>query len=157
MASIWVSPDVVDKAMIVVVHEAHSALAVWKGRSRIDVYDLAGEWHRIVQPYAPEEEGLWSRDDLLVSAAETLVAAKPPTTVSPRPDPALHIDVDRLAGAWLVRAEPSGYALWNGAEDVDVFAPDGTHVCWAKVPSADVPHTSQLMVELLELTPRLAA
>ena len=121
MARIWVSPDVVDKAMIVVVHEARlRALAVWKGRSRIDAYDLAGEWHRIVQPYAPEEEGLWTHDHLLASAAETLAAARPPTKASPRPEPALHIDVDRLAAAWLVRAEPSGYALWNGAEDVDV-------------------------------------
>ena len=125
MASIWVSPDVVDKAMIVVVHGAHGALSVWKGRSRIDAYDLAGDWHRIVQPFAPEEEGLWTRDDLRASAAATLAAAGPPTKASPRPEPALHIDVDRLAAAWLVRAEPSGYALWNGADDVDVFAPDG--------------------------------
>ena len=81
----------------------------------------------------------------------------PPATTSGPPEDAVFVEVDRLAEARLVRAATFGYAIWNGSDNVDVFAPDGSQVCWARVDIADLPSISQLMVELLEFTQRLAA
>ncbi|HXX90909.1 MAG TPA: hypothetical protein VEI83_11890 [Acidimicrobiales bacterium] len=157
MDGIWVAPDVIDKAMIVVVHEARCALAVWKGRSRIDVYDLAGAWHRIAQPYAPDEEGMWTRADLLAAARATIDSSGAPTRPGDRPETALYVEVAMLEAAQLIRADASGYALWTADESVDVYGADGAHLCWARIGALDVPTTSQLMVELLSFTARIAA
>jgi len=156
----WVAPDVVDKAMVVLVDARQRALAVWKGRGRVDVYDAAGNWQHVSQIYTPSEEGLRCRTDVLGDAAATLVEVlgRSHGRLSPeRRGKGMLFDVDRLMDAHLVRATPSGYALWDGIDTVDVFARDGSHVCWAKVACPDLPSASQLMVELLALAPRLAA
>jgi hypothetical protein len=156
----WIAPDVVDKAMVVLVDAHHRALAVWKGRGRIDVYDAAGDWHHVTQVHTPDEEGLRCRTDMLGDAASTLVEVieRSGDTLAPElTGRGLCFDVDRLMDAHLVRASASGYALWGGGDTVDVYGRDGGHVCWARVACADLPTASQVMVELLALAPRLAA
>jgi hypothetical protein len=156
----WIAPDVVDKAMVVLVDAHHRALAVWKGRGRIDIYDAACDWHHVAQVHTPDEEGLRCRTDMLGDAASTLVAVidRSGDSLAPeRTGTGLCFDVDQLMDAHLVRASVSGYALWSGGDTVDVYGRDGEHVCWAKVARADLPTASQVMVELLALAPRLAA
>jgi hypothetical protein len=156
----WIAPDVVDKAMVVLVDAHHRALAVWKGRGRIDVYDAAGDWHHVTQVHTPDEEGLRCRTDMLGDAASTLVdvIGRSEASLAPeRTGTGLSFDVERLMDAHLVRATVSGYALWSGDDTVDVYGRDGAHVCWAKLSCADLPTASQVMVELLALAPRLAA
>jgi hypothetical protein len=156
----WIAPDVVDKAMVVLVDAHHRALAVWKGRGRIDVYDAAGDWHHVAQVHLPAEEGLRCRTDMLGDAATTLVdvIGRSEDSLSPeRIGRGLCVDVDRVMDAHLVRATASGYAVWCGGDTVDVYGRDGAHVCWARVACPDLPTASQVMVELLALAPRLAA
>jgi len=160
VAGMWVAPDVVDNAMVVLVDAHQRAMAVWKGHGRIDIYDAAGDWHHVSEICTLDEEGLRCRTDVLGYAAATLVdiIRRRESLLSPeRPGNGLSFDVGRLMDAHLVRATPTGYALWGGADTVDVFARDGAHVCWAKMACPDVATASQLMAELLALTPRLAA
>jgi hypothetical protein len=160
VAGMWIAPDVVDKAVVVLVDARRRALAVWKGRGRVDVYDAGGDWHHVSQVHSPDEEGLRNRTDMLGDAATTLVEVieRSGGELSPeRTGRGLCFDVERLMDAHLVRATTSGYALWDGGETVDVYGRDGRHVCWAKVACHDLPTASQLMVELLALAPRLAA
>ncbi len=151
MATIRVPPEIVDKALAVLVDESRGALAVWKGRGRIDLHDVSGSWHETSFPYPRQEEGLWSRDDVLRFVAEALASATPPPPGAATLGAAVTIDVTQLCRAELVRATALGYALWQGAETVDVFAADGVHLRSVRVPAGDLLTMSLLMHDLLEV------
>ena len=160
MGTVSVAPEVVDKALAVVVDERRGTLAVWKGRSRIDLHDLAGGWHDTAIASTLDDHGAWTRPEVLGFARSALVAA-PPLTADTRPAPEgpghhglIRAETADLHRAWLVRARPSGYALWNGADVVDVFDTHGSHRRAVRVPPADLFTLAQLMLDLLALARR---
>jgi len=159
MTEIWVAPGVIDRAMVVAFSASgHSGgtLAVWKGRSRVDVYDPAGNWLATSRLGDEAEEGTWSRADALAHAEDALRGVAAPMTMPP-PLGAVLVDVDELGSARLVRANPGGYAIWGAGEDVDTYGADGTHLSWARAPWTDVPTASQSLLDLLQYSTRLAA
>ncbi|MHB8682415.1 MAG: hypothetical protein ACYDA2_10030 [Acidimicrobiales bacterium] len=147
----WISvpPEVIDRALAVVVDTQRGAVAVWKGRSRIDVYDLGGRWQQTSRPYPREEEGLWSRTDVLTQAQRALIDAAPLRREPADTGDGLRVDVEALGAARLVRASDCGYALWGGGDAVDVYSPDARHLRWIHVDEHDVSRLSQRMVDLL--------
>lgn len=151
MPIIEVPPGIIDRALAVVVDEARAMLAVWKGRSRIDVYGLDRNWHQVVRPYALEEEGMWSREDIVAAAATLLGSFEPPADADAVDGPMLSVDLTRLREAGLVRARQSGYAIWDGNERVDVFTTGGHLDSQIHAPGADLAEISQLMTELLDI------
>jgi hypothetical protein len=151
MPTIELPPDIVDKALVVVVDEQRSAIAVWKGRGRVDLHDAGGTWHETLHPYPRHEEGTWSRDDVLRYATGALSSASPPAPALPCLGSSVNIEADALRSARLVRATALGYALWNGDDAIEVHAADGTHLRSFRVPTSDLPTISQLMLDLLEV------
>lgn len=149
MSWISVPPEVIDRALAVLVDTRRGTVAVWKGRSRIDVYDLGGRWQQTLRPYPREEEGMWSRSDVLVEAERALADAVPLHRDQAAPEDGLRVDAQTLAAARLVRAFDAGYALWDGVDGVDVFSPDGRHLRWIHVDEHDVSTLSQRMIDLL--------
>ena len=160
MGSVSVAPEVVDKALAVVVDARRGTLAVWKGRSRIDLHDLSGDWHDTAVASALDDHGAWTRPEVLGFARSALVAAPPvaAAAASVEDGPGHHglirAETADLQRAWLVRARPSGYALWNGADVVDVFDGHGSHRRAVRVPPADLLTLAQLMLDLLALARR---
>ncbi|HLX88849.1 MAG TPA: hypothetical protein VKR22_10400 [Acidimicrobiales bacterium] len=151
MPVIRIPPEIVDKGLAVLVDEARSALAVWKGRGRIDLYDFSGTWHKTSHPYPREEEGLWSRDDVLGLIAEALASCDPPKKPAAPTGPTIRVDVDELSAAQLVRARPLAYALWNGRQSVEISSADGLRLRSVRVPAADLLTMSHLMHDILEV------
>lgn len=151
MGTIEIPPDMVDKALAVLVDDARSVLAVWKGRGRVDLYDFTGTWHEVTHPYPRQEEGLWSRDDVLRSVAETLATAEPPPPIGVPLGATIKLELKELCQAQLVRATPLVYALWKGAETIDIYSRDGLQLRTVRVPTSDLPTISQLMHDILEV------
>jgi hypothetical protein len=154
MTTLSVVPHVVDGALAVVVDDARRAVAVWKGRSRIELHDVAGTWQETVSPYPAGQPGLWTRQEVLAYAADALSALTPRTPPESANGDGVHVDVEDLQRAWLLRAKPSGYALWDGGETVDVYTAEGTHLRAVRVPAADLSTLSHLMLDLLALARR---
>lgn len=156
METISVVPNVVDGALAVVVDESQGTVAVWKGRSRIELHDLGGTWLQTVSPYPAGQPGLWTRQEVLTYAADALTAIAPPRRRAPmsEDETSIQIAVDDLQRAWLLRAKPSGYALWDGGDTVDVYTADGTHLRAVRVPAADLSTLSHLLLDLLALARR---
>lgn len=156
MQTMSVVPHVVDGALAVVVDESHGTVAVWKGRSRIELHDLGGTWLQTVSPYPAGQPGLWTRQEVLTYAADALTAIAPPTRPASTSDgePSIQVAVDDLQRAWLLRAKQSGYALWDGGDTVDVYTAEGTHLRAVRVPSADLSTLSHLLLDLLALARR---
>jgi hypothetical protein len=154
MHTMSVVPHVVDGALAVVVDDARRTIAVWKGRSRIELHDTAGTWQETVSPYPAGHPGLWTRHEVLAYAADALSAIAPRPVRDSRHDGTVHVAVDDLERAWLLRARPSGYALWDGGETVDVYSSEGTHLRAVRVPAADLSTLSHLMLDLLALARR---
>ena len=152
MPTSQVSPEILDKALAVLVDDQRGVLAVWKGRGRIDLHDLAGGWHETSHPYPRDEEGMWSRDDILGLMTRALEAAEPPRVRVAALGQALRVDVTALCNASLVRATALGYALWDGQETIAVHRADGRELRRVRVPPGNLPTMSQLMLDLLELT-----
>lgn len=157
MATIEVPPEIVDRALMVVVDGPRRILAVWKGRGRVDLHDLSGTWHETLHPYPRHEEGTWSRDDVLRYAESALESSVPPEPSLPAFGPAVQVEVGALTAARLVRATDAGYALWDGHEAIDVHGAGGTHLQTLRVPPGDLATMSRLMHDVLDLFPRLAA
>ena len=157
MGSVSVVPEIVDKALAVVVDERRGTLAVWKGRSRVDLHDLAGAWHDTVVASPVDDHGLWTRAEVL-AFARTALGAVPAAPVVSALDALdrrmLQAETADLQRAWLVRARPGGYALWNGTDVVDVFDAGGAHRRAVRVPPADLSTLAQLMLDLLALAHR---
>ncbi|HZU80877.1 MAG TPA: hypothetical protein VE991_13245 [Acidimicrobiales bacterium] len=151
MATIEVPPGILDRALAVVVDEPRRALAVWKGRSRIDLYGLDHSWHEVSRPYPLEEEGMWTREDVVSLAADLLARHDAPPSAAPVAGPMLKADADWLHHAVLVRARPTGYALWDGCDGIDAFSAEGRHLSHVHAPAADLARLSRLMVEMLDL------
>lgn len=156
MPTIQVPPDILDKALAVLVDDQRAVLAVWKGRGRIDLHDLAGSWHETSHPYPRDEEGMWSRDDILRLMAEALAAAEPPRVRVANSGLALRVEVGALCRAALVRATALGYALWDGQETIAVHGADGRELRTVRVPPGNLLTMSQLMLDLLELSELIA-
>ncbi len=154
MQSISVVPHVVDGALAVVVDDARRTVAVWKGRSRIELHDPDGTWEHTVSPYPAGEPGLWTRQEVLAYAADALSAVAPRPSSGTSVQSTVNVTVADLERAWLLRAKPSGYALWDGGEAVEVFGPDGTQLRAVRVPPADLSTLSHLMLDLLALARR---
>ena|SRR5579872_6204090 len=156
MHSISVAPQVVDGALAVVFDESRRTVAVWKGRCRIELHHIGGTWHQTVSPYPAGRPGLWTRQEVLAYAADALSAAVPRTSGDTTNDgeDGIQITVDDLQRAWLLRAKPSGYALWDGSDTVDVYTAEGTHLRAVRVPAADLSTLSHLMLDLLALARR---
>lgn len=157
MHSISVVPQVVDGALAVVFDESHRTVAVWKGRCRIELHDVGGTWQQTVSPYPAGRPGLWTRQEVLAYAADALSAAAVPRDGVGTPtdgEDGVQITVDDLQRAWLLRAKPSGYALWDGSDTVDVYTAEGTHLRAVRVPAADLSTLSHLMLDLLALARR---
>jgi hypothetical protein len=155
MHTLSVHPQVVDGALAVVVDDACLTVAVWKGRSRIELHDVGGTWQETVSPYPAGQPGLWTRQEVLAYAADALSAFAPRTSAHAGDnDDGVHISVDDLQRAWLLRAKSSGYALWDGGETVDVYTTDGSHLRAVRVPAADLSTLSHLMLDLLALARR---
>jgi hypothetical protein len=150
MATIRVPPEVVDRALAIVVDEDNATVAVWKGRSRVDIYGLDSAWHEVMRPYPLEEEGLWSRDEVVAKTVEALAEHQRPANAAPVRGPMVEIDARVAERAGLVRARRGGYAIWDGAGAVDVFADDGTLIRHVSVPDHDLLGASRLMADLLE-------
>jgi hypothetical protein len=154
MGAVSVAPEVVDKALAVVVDERGGTVAVWRGRSRIDLHDLSGTWHDTAIASPLDDHGAWTRAEVLAFAHRAL-AAVPPLAPDPSTErPRLRVETADLRRAWLVRARPTGYALWNGADVVDVFDREGTHRRAVRVPPADLSTLAQLMLDLVALAGR---
>lgn len=154
MGVVSVAPEVVDKALALVVDERRGTLAVWRGRSRIDLHDLAGDWHDTAVASAVDDHGAWTRPEVLAFARTALTAAPPVADPDHPVRPMLRAETADLQRAWLVRARPSGYALWNGSDVVDVFDAGGAHRRAVRVPPADLSTLAQLMLDLLALARR---
>lgn len=156
MHTMSVVPHVVDGALAVVVDESRRTVAVWKGRSRIELHDVGGTWDQTVSPYPAGQPGLWTRHEVLAYATDALSAVAPRSALPAASDGegTVHITVDDLQRAWLLRAKPSGYALWDGGETVDVYTAEGTHLRAVRVPAADLSTLSHLLLDLLALARR---
>jgi len=154
MSTLSVVPHVVDGALAVVVDDTRSTVAVWKGRSRIELHDVAGTWQETVSPYPAGHPGLWTRQEVLAYAADALSAVAPRTPDDREDDDRVHVAEGDLERAWLLRAKPSGYALWDGGETVDVYTAEGAHLRAVRVPAADLSTLSHLMLDLLALARR---
>lgn len=155
MTTIHVDPTIIDKAMIVMVQPEREIIGVWKGRSRVDLYDFSGEWHEMSRAFARQEEGLWSRDDMLVKVA-SLVASADPNVRGLHAASEIAVSVESLCSSSLIRANRFGSVAWDGVNKLTGFAADGTEVCSARVEVGDLPSISQLLRDLLALLPRLA-
>ena len=151
MGTVSVAPEIVDKALAVVIDERRATLAVWKGRSRIDLHDLTGSWHDTAVASPVDDHGLWTRAEVLTFARTALRAVPAPESVPPADRGLVQAETADLQRAWLVRARSSGYALWNGADVVDVFDDGGAHRRAVRVPPADLSTLAQLMLDLLAL------
>lgn len=151
VATIRVPPAIVDKALAVAIDEERGTIAVWKGRGRIDIYDLSGTWHEISHPYPRHEEGLWSRDDVMRFVAEALAGAEPPPIYKEVPESTVALDVAAVCRAQLIRATALGSAMWQGGESIDVYSASGSSLRSVRVPPSDLVTISQLMNDLLEL------
>lgn len=152
-----IRPDIVDGALAVVVDPSRPALAVWKGRDHIDLHDPSGVWHEVAPPLPFDARSDLERDAVIAHAARALEATEPPAPATAdvaATGTTVLIDVDDLQGAWMVRARPWGYALWDGGQNVDLFAADGTHRRTVPVASADLSTLSHLMLDLLALIRR---
>jgi hypothetical protein len=156
MHMISVAPPVVDGALAVVVDASSRTVAVWKGRSRIELHDVGGAWQQTVSPYPAGQPGLWTRQEVLTYAADALRAVVPPEGrhSTPQDQDGIRISTDDLQRAWLLRAKSSGYALWDGGDTVDVYTAEGTHLRAVRVPSADLSTLSHLLLDLLALARR---
>lgn len=154
MSTLSVVPHVVDGALAVVVDDTGRTVAVWKGRSHIELHDMSGTWQETVSPYPAGQPGLWTRQEVLAYAADALSAVAPRTTDDPEDDDRVHVAARDLERAWLLRAKPSGYALWDGGDTVDVYTAEGTHLRAVRVPAADLSTLSHLMLDLLALARR---
>ena len=154
MGTVSVAPEVVDKALAVVVDERRATVAVWRGRSRIDLQDLSGTWHDTAQASPLDDHGSWTRAEVLAFAHRALGAVAPLASDPPADHPMLRCETADLQRAWLVRARPTGYALWNGADIVDVFDHEGDHRRAVRVPPADLSTLAQLMLDLVALAGR---
>ncbi|MDE3085775.1 MAG: hypothetical protein KGJ77_03325 [Acidobacteriota bacterium] len=149
-----VAPEVVDKALAVVVDERRATVAVWRGRSRIELHDLAGTRHDTAVASPLDDQGSWTRAEVLAFAHRALGAVVPIAPGPPAGHPMLQVETADLQRAWLVRARPTGYALWNGADVVDVFDHEGAHRRAVRVPPADLSTLAQLMLDLVALAGR---
>lgn len=159
MGAVAVVPEIVDGALAVVVDEARSALAVWKGQSRIELHDLGGRWSEAVIPQSLAIHESWGRADVLLraSVALTEVAGSPPVaapSAEAAPAGTVHVELEHLHGSWLVRAKRWAYALWDGANSVDVYTAEGAHRREIRVPATDLSSLSHLMLDLLALARR---
>lgn len=154
MQTISVVPQVVDGALAVVVDEGLRTVAVWKGRSRIELHDLHGTWQDTISPYPAGQPGLWTRHEVLAYAADALSAMAPRPESDGVPAETVTMAVSDLQRAWLLRAKPSGFALWDGGETVEVYSADGVHLRAVRVPPADLSTLSHLMLDLLALARR---
>ena len=154
MSTLSVVPHVVDGALAVVVDDTRRTVAVWKGRSRIELHDVSGTWQETVSPYPAGQPGLWTRQEVLAYAADALSALAHRAPELPGDDDRVQVAEDDLERAWLLRAKPSGYALWDGGETVDVYTAEGTHLRAVRVPAADLSTLSHLMLDLLALAHR---
>src|SRR5579884_579796 len=130
MRMLSIVPHVLDGALAVVVDDSTGAVAVWKGRSRIEIHDLAGSWQETVSPYPAGQPGLWTRQEVLAYAGDALCSLAPPKgpRSMSRAEEGILVAVEDLQRAWLLRAKSSGYALWDGGDTVDVYTADGTHL-----------------------------
>jgi hypothetical protein len=156
--AVSVAPEIVDGALAVVVNETSGAMAVWKGRSRIDLFALDGAWHEAAGLGQAGEHGTWAREEVLAFSVRALTAALANTERSPsepsRSAPApgqnlLRIGVEELRRAWLVRARAKGYTLWDGTGVVGVYDSDGLRRQQVRVTPADLASLSRLMHDLL--------
>lgn len=160
MGAVAVVPEVVDGALAVVVDQSRSALAVWKGQSRIELHDLGGRWSDTIVPQSLAVRSSWDRADVLSRASVALsdVAVSPPEATAPHASVAttvrVHVELDGLQSSWLVRAKRWAYALWDGAQSVDVYNADGVHRRAIRVPATDLSSLSHLMLDMLALARR---
>lgn len=151
MTAIEISREIVDKALVALVDESRSTVAVWKGRSRIDVHTFGGALLETMRPYTLDEEGTWSRDDVAGYAVAALAMAQPMTTPTPpAPELTMRVDVGDLRRSRLTRATAHGYALWDGNRTIELYTPNGVRIRAVPLPPRDLPGVFQHMQDLLD-------
>lgn len=156
--------EILDGALAVVVDRSRKALAVWKGRDHIDLYDPTGTWHAVAHRPPQESSANWERKAVIAHSAFALetsgptgaLRARPSSTVATPPpedtrssESTVHVAVDRLERAWLLRARPWGYAVWDGGGSIDVYGAEGGHRREVQVSPADLATLSHLMLDQL--------
>lgn len=149
LGTVAIAPEILDGALAVVVDVGKQTLAVWKGRSHIDLYAMAGSWHDVVALGGNEVHGTWARDEVLAQAAAAIDSLVPQPPSPPPETHQIRVDIHELHRAWLVRARGNGYALWDGGGVVDVYGPDGTRLRQLAVRGGDLTSMSKQMLGLL--------
>lgn len=158
MMALAIRPEIVDRALAVVVDRSRNALAVWKGHDHIDLYDPSGAWHEVFRRPSVEGHHDWERRAVIAQGAQALEATEPPAPAmdaAPSGEQTVQVAVDDLERSWLVRAKPWGYAVWDGDKNVDVYGAEGGHLGEAQVSAADLATLSHTMLDLLGTIRRL--